>query len=797
MLGIKRIGICFILGILHLQLHAQTKQSIIIQMKLDNGQPAEKATVVLSSLIKEGYRITYVTDQKGIIRIPADSARYGLYATFMGMEPIIDTITTIASMDTLYFTFMNKINELTSVQVTGRRKILETKEDRFIYHVSADSTARSKSLSQILGNLPFVSVDGEGQVQVAGQASYRILLNGKETALFVSSIAQAMRSFPAEIVSRIELITSPAARYDAEGITAIINIITKKFAGYKGFQTLYASNLTNFSTGLTLTGRTGKLGITANATTDGTWEPLKEFRTIVTTPRSTSIFKERTLNAAEAIKRISNNATIEFNYEMDSLRSVIAYIATDKTSTDNALQQDVYTQLTGGNLDEGFIISNGTDGSPGLTAGLDYVQKAKKNPKKELSFRFNWRGNSNQINNQTLQQYKAFSKWMINQSTTRNDEYTFQLDATPIAFEKYTIETGLKTILRQASADFTSLFTFNKDSNYLKDESNSNSFNYNQKVYAAYGTVSAKMGTHTLRVGIRLEQTNINGSFSNLATPVKEDYLSVIPNIYWTHKTGSNTSVSLAYNLNLLRPYISSLNPFVNNIDSLNISYGNAKLGPQQIHRMVAQLRYNKGKLFATATLSGSWSNNQILSYRLFNPTSGITAVTFGNVGKEQIISLGGSMNYQFSKKLKAGLWGDIRYVDIQNQLQKQQHKFGFSGIVGHFFSWDAANRFSLSGSGGVDIRNVTLLGRRSPYIFYQINTGYHLIKNKLYATINWNNVHSDYFTVRTTFQDDAIRNITSVKRLYRVVFLGLQYTFGKLRTEVSRKKGVVNDDIL
>lgn len=791
------IGFLFITSFSINRLNAQVRQTKVIQFRHENGQPSEKAIVILDAIGAFKSRQSLSTDSLGIVHLPMDHRRYRLLATYIGMEPIIDTLTFDDAVDTFLYTFQPQFTELAAVQVSSRRKIIEARDDRFIYHVGADSLARSKSLSQVLGNLPFVTVDGAGEVQVAGQTSFRVLLNGKETALFVSSVAQALRSFPAEIVSRIELITSPAARFDAEGITAIINIITKKFAGYKGFQTLYASNLTHFSAGLTLTGRTGKLGITFNTNTDGTWGFLKEYRTIITTPLSVSAFKERSVQGNDDSKRFTRASTFELNYEIDSLHSLIGYVTSDRVSTHNETGQQVYTQLTGGTFNQGLINANGTDASPGLTAGVDYTQKFKNNPKKELSFRFNWRGVSNEINNFTLQQYPTFSKWMTNQSTARNDEYTFQLDAIPITSQKYTVEAGMKTILRQASADYISLFTFDRNSSYIKDANNSNNFMYRQQVYAAYGTITRTIQKHTLRLGIRFEQTNIKGIFNNLSNPVMDRYLSVVPNFYWSWKTGQHTSASLAYNLNLLRPYVTSLNPFVNNIDSFSISYGNPSLGPQQIHKMVAQIRFNKDKLFFTANLTGSLSDNQILSYRLFDATKGVTVVTFGNVGKEQIISFGGSVNYQFSKKFKAGLWGDIRYVDIQNQLQKQQHSSGYSGIVGHFFTWDAGSRFNLSGSGGVDVRNVTLLGRRSPYVFYQINLGYHIIKNKLFATINWNNIHSDYFSLRTDFQDDAVRSRTVVKRLYRVIFVGFQFTFGKLREEVARKKGIVNNDIL
>ncbi|MFT3675141.1 MAG: hypothetical protein QM781_04510 [Chitinophagaceae bacterium] len=91
----------------------------------------------------------------------------------------------------------------------------------------------------------------------------------------------------------------------------------------------------------------------------------------------------------------------------------------------------------------------------------------------------------------------------------------------------------------------------------------------------------------------------------------------------------------------------------------------------------------------------------------------------------------------------------------------------------------------------------MTLLGRKSPYYFYQANFGYHIVKDKLFATMNWNNVHASYFTQRTFFGDDAVNSVTTTKRVYRMIYVGIQYTFGKLRQEVARKKGVVNDDIL
>lgn len=789
------IAFFFIAGIAF-RANAQHPQ-VMILFRLHNGLPAENASVFLKPLGADSTVYKLLTNGQGLVALASSDKRYSLRAEFTGMEPIMDTLVADGKTDTIAYTFRQYFTELAGVQVSSRKKILEVKDDRYIYNVSADSSARSKSLSEVLSNLPFVTVDGSGAVQVAGQTTYRVLLNGKETSLFVTSAAQAMRSFPAEIVSRIELITSPGARYDAEGVTAIINVITKKFAGYKGFEYAYISDRTHYSNGLTLTARTGKLGVTVNSEANGTLESLKGYATTVTKPLQLSAYEERIVSGGSTNRKNSISGTMELNYEIDSLHSVIGYITAGKDGLKDGLQQDVQTFLTGNNNERGFITMKSTDRSPALTAGFDYTQKSKKNPVKELAFRFNWRGTQNTINNRTAQEYDVFSKWMINRSLAKNNEYTFQLDAIPVAFKKYTLETGVKAILRRASADYSSFFTFDEGDDYVKDVNNSNSFSYRQQVYAAYGSVSARIKKHSVRAGIRVEQTNIKGSFSNLPQPVNDNYLSLIPNLYWNMKTGQATSVSLSYNLNLLRPYITNLNPYVNNTDSFNINYGNPGLGPQHIHRLVAQLRYSREKFFATATLTGNWSRDKILSYRVFDAATGIVATTFDNAGREQLLSLGVSAWHQFHKTFQAGFGGELRYVDVRNRLQKSQHGHGYSGIVSGYFRWDAGKRVNLSGSGGRDVNNITLLGRKSPYYFYQVNFGYHIVKDKLFATINWNNIHNSYFTQHTFFNDDMVNSVTTTRRVYRVIYVGIQFTFGKLRQEVARKKGVVNDDIL
>ena len=120
------------------------------------------------------------------------------------------------------------VKSLSEVTVVAARPLVEQKDDRLIYNVEEDPAAKSESASDILRKTPFVNVDGDGAIQVNGQSNFKVLLDGRETALFSQNVKEALKSFPGSTISRIEVITSPSAKYDAEGVGGIINIVTKK-----------------------------------------------------------------------------------------------------------------------------------------------------------------------------------------------------------------------------------------------------------------------------------------------------------------------------------------------------------------------------------------------------------------------------------------------------------------------------------------------------------------------------------------------------------------------------------------
>jgi outer membrane cobalamin receptor len=154
------------------------------------------------------------------------------------------------------------VKKLADVTVTATKPLVEQQGDRLIYNVEEDPAAKAESASDILRKTPYVNVDGDGNIQVNGQSNFRVLLDGRETAMFSQNVKEALKGFPGATISRIEVITSPSAKYDAEGVSGIINIITrKKVAGYNGTVNSNINSLGQRAAGLNINMKTGRLGI--------------------------------------------------------------------------------------------------------------------------------------------------------------------------------------------------------------------------------------------------------------------------------------------------------------------------------------------------------------------------------------------------------------------------------------------------------------------------------------------------------------------------------------------------------
>jgi len=736
-----------------------------------------------------------LSDSTGHFTISADTGSYLLSINFFGYIKLEQTLKVYKDMPAAVFLMKPSTNQLAQINVTAQKALITQDKDKLVYNLDQDPSAKSENLTEIFRKIPMLSVDGEGNVQLNGQANYKVLLNGRETAMFAQSTKDALRGFPGAVVSKIEVITAPSAKYDAEGIGGLINIITKKsILGYNGYLSAYYSNI-NYQTSTNFSARAGKFAMTGTYFLSGNYSNKSQV-TSETIPLKPSVYQRRFLEGERITDRFLNNGLLETSYNIDSLQTVVAYANIGGGNNKNRFAQDITTSFENLVEQKSVFDQNVRNNSPSFGIGTDFVKKFKNKPDKELSFRLNGQFSKIEGLNNSLMNTAGAALFRHNESYSKNREYTAQTDFIQPFTKLLKLETGAKFIFRNAQANYLSSSKTDENSSFEPDYNNSDDFAYKQRVYSGYGSLSFILKKLNFRTGIRVENTVVDGNFFSSNTSVRQNYTTLIPDFSTNTKLSKNYTVIFSYTKRLQRPYINTLNPFINNNDPLNISYGNPNLSAQTIHTLSFQNRLLKGVNFITFGINASYSGNMIVQFTTFNAINGVSTTQYGNVGKNREVSALVTLSTSL-KKVSGGVNATLRYNKIQNTIIVTQQEEGFSWQVAGYFNYKLFKSFSISGNGGIDRQAYSLINTYNTFPFYQINFGYKFFNEKLSTTVNFNKFLNKWRTNSAFTEDANFNTISTFRSPYRVTYVGFTYNFGTLKENLTRKKGVNNDDLI
>lgn len=501
---------------------------------------------------------------------------------------------------------------LTEVVVKSQRPLMEQSDDKVVFNVEDDPSSKTETAIDILRKTPFITIDGEDNIKVNGKSNFKVLLNGRETSMFARNIKEALRGFPGALISKIEVITTPSAKYDGEGIGGLINIITrKKVVGYNGTLSSFSRTSDKLNS-LSLNGnaKTGKIGISVFFNT-GFTDPVLLHNTNTTLPSSQTIYTKRTLDGDQHSNSGWQFGNTELSWEADSLNTVSLYANINSWSNKTITGQTITTDFITSPSTVSYYNLTNKSNNPGVNVGSDYIRHFKKNKEREFSMRFLAELGKSDAELTSFQDNPGSDRYLINNSYAVNNQYTIQADNSIPLKKQGKLEGGVKAILRRASSDFQSLIKYDGSADYKMNTANSDYFKYRQDVISVYGMYSLRLKKSSFRLGARVEYTNVNGDFISSGAQVKNKYTTLLPNLQFTNRVSQVTTLVFTYTKRLQRPYIWDLNPFISNNDSLNISYGNPDLGPQTVHALSGQLRYGKGN-----TLPGSMSREAIAAIR-------------------------------------------------------------------------------------------------------------------------------------------------------------------------------------
>ncbi len=687
---------------------------------------------------------------------------------------------------------------LKEVVVNGQRPMVEQSDDKVVFNVDEDPSNKTETAIDLLRKTPFITVDGEDNIKVNGKSNFKILLNGRETSMFARNIKEALRAFPGAVILRIEVITTPSAKYDGEGIGGLINIITKKkIAGYNGSLSSF-SRTTDKLNNFTINGnaKAGNIGLSLFLNT-GFSDPALQHNSNITIPSTQSLYTKRTLDGDQYSSAGWSFGNAELSWDMDSLNTVSVYTNIDSYSNKTVTDQTITTDFGTDPSTRSYYSLNNKANNPGVNVGSDYIRHFKKNKEREFSLRFLGEFGKNDAKLNSFQDNPGTDRYLINNSYAINNQYTIQADNSIPLNKSSKLEGGFKAILRRASSDFQSLVKYSAIDNYKTNTANTDYFKYAQNVFSLYGMYSLRLKKSSFRFGARIEYTGVNGNFISSGTQVDHNYVTLLPNIQWTNRVNTATTLVFGYTKRLQRPYIWDLNPFVYNNDSLNISFGNPNLGAQTVHAVSGQLRYVKGNTFSGIIIEGSYSDNKILQYSSFDPQSGITKTTSLNIGKEFQSSVNLNLSTKITPQWSLFVNGSLRYSTVTNNSNASQSNSGFGSNINLNTNYKFTDKFSV-GSYMVFWQDPRTIQTTYPFsIWYNGALNYKIFKNKISISLRVVNFFEKTHNFTTITKDQNFYNSNTTTQIRRGGVLALTWNFGKLTENVSKKKGVNNDDIL
>ncbi|MFK7932943.1 MAG: TonB-dependent receptor, partial [Saprospiraceae bacterium] len=617
------------------------------------GQPVEFATIVLENPKDSSQVNGTVTEPDGTFRMNnIDAGAYMVRINFLGYEElaITDVKTTPKNpdLDLKSIQLSPDAVALSEVEVVGEKSVIENRIDKLVYNADQDATNAGGDAADVLRKVPLLSVDLEGNVSLRGSSNLQILINGRPSTIFASSVADALQSIPGDQIKSVEVVTTPSARYDGEGSGGIINIITKKkeAQGFTGTARTSIGTRQN-NAGLNINALFGRFGINGGLGSFWSWQRDGD-----------SDFLRQDFDDSGATIRelsqtgINGNRVLGLNgsggafYDFNAYNSLNANFRLNQFDRFNEGNTTGVLDATNDPNSEFAEVLNFTrlsdleSSRSGFDGTLDYRKTFPDQKDRELIFAFQISGNESRANNQVEQQgsIERYQEDFINNNDGLNLEYTFQVDYVHPFSDKLKMETGVKSILRRIDSDYQTQQRLSDVGNYEVLPDFTDLFFYDQDIYAGFLSFNVQLAEKWgLVAGSRYEYTDIRGDFESEQPSFQQDYQNLLPSVILNYKLSRFSGLKLSYNQRIQRPSIFFINPFTNIGDPNNISVGNPSLEPERVQQY--ELAYNTYVKGVVVNAAAYYRDTRDLIERFLTVANdGVASeTTFLNIGTSQV----------------------------------------------------------------------------------------------------------------------------------------------------------------
>jgi len=665
---------------------------------------------------------------------------------------------------------------LDEVTVTATKSSTEFKLDKRVFNVGSDLSSTGASALEVLNNVPSVNVNIEGDVTLRGSGGVQILINGKPSVLADQS-GGALGTITADMIEKIEVITNPSAKYEAEGTSGILNIVLKKDEkkGLNGSVTLNTGWPHNHSVGLSLNKRTQNFNLFTQlgvgykelpSDVENINRDLASGRTI--SSEGEEFRNEKFYNVILGSDYYINPQNVltlsgRFTYEVEDQPSETFFTSSDtQNATLREWQREEVTEAT----------------NPKLQYELQYKRDFTDHKEHQLLFsaigNFFGKDQSSVFNESTL----SGADEPTNQTTAtdfQEGKYTFKLDYTKPFDENWTLETGAQYVDNVVSNDYT--VSDQIDGTFVVNEGLTNLFEYDQKVLGVYGTGSYEGDAWGLKLGLRVENTDLSTFLATTNKRDNQNFANLFPSAHTSYKLSDNVSLQAGYSRRIYRPRLWDLNPFFNIRNNFSIRTGNPLLQPEFTDS------YEVGSIFIfdqvsfNANLYHRYTTDKIERVSTFEDNVNVWSPE--NIGTNKTTGL--EINFKYSPTKKVTLNGDANFNYFKREGVFNDQVFDFDADQ---WSTKLTSKFKMSRSFDFEVTGryqsavQTVQGMSADNLFADFGMRYKILNGK--AVIN--------LSVRDVFASRVRENVTEGADFYafsrrqrgRFLALGFSYGFGK-----------------
>ncbi|WP_428655186.1 TonB-dependent receptor domain-containing protein [Runella sp.] len=594
--SIKALGILSLVFIAFLSSYAQTGKKASVKGKVIDSQtnaPLGYATIRVLKSTDSSLVSGAITDEKGQFSVEAAYGDYYAVVEFIGYKPLKTTVFALSKEQPSHDVGTLKIaaasKTLDEVVVQAEKSSMELSLDKKIFNVGKDLSNAGGTAIDILSNVPSVSVDTEGNVKLRGSDGVRILIDGKPSGLVSFKGGAGLQQLQGNQIERVEIITNPSARYEAEGMSGIINIVLKKERkqGFNGSFEVVTGFRPNYGIAANINYRKNKLNFFLNygiayRIPIGAGKLYQEVR-----GKDTTAILQQTTNGE--VRTVANTIRGGLDYFFDEKNILTAsyqFRRTDVLRITNNQYKDYINTLN--NLK---AITDRqqreTEAEPYSEYALTYKKTYNKKGQEliaDVRYLTYW-----ERSDQTFTQNSVFANGSPNTKgnllqKSLNDEYEnqflVQLDYIQPIGKDGKFETGVRSSFRDMVNDY--IVTQRNDQGVFEPLPGlDNYFIYKEKIHGAYGIIGNKTGKVSYQVGLRAEMTDVVTILQETNQRNPRQYSNLFPSAHATYNLNKDNALQVSYSRRVRRPTYNDLSPYVTFSDQRNFFSGNPDLNPE------------------------------------------------------------------------------------------------------------------------------------------------------------------------------------------------------------------------